>query len=62
MLGKGITRFPDLDWGGRAQIKNVRERNFKGNTFKTLFFQKDQPDFSMKNKLEVDENMKLGGC
>lgn len=55
MLGKVITRFPDLDCGGRAQIKNVRERNFKANTFKTLFFQKDQPDFSIKNKLEVDK-------
>lgn len=57
-----MTRFPDLDCGGRAQIKNVREKNFKANTFKTLFFQKDQPGFSTKNKLEVDENTNLGGC
>ena len=61
VLGKGITRFPDLDCGGRPQIKNVREKNFKLNTFKALIFQKDQPGFSTKNKLEVDENTKLGG-
>ena len=61
VLGKGITRFPDLDCGGRAQIKNVREKNFKLNTFKALIFQKDQPGFRTKNKLEVDENTKLGG-
>ena len=57
-----MTRFPDLDCGGRAQIKNVRVKNFKANTFKTLFSQKDQPGFSTKNKLEVDENTNLGGC
>lgn len=57
-----MTRFPNLDCGGRAQIKNVRVKNFKANTFKTLFFQKDQPGFSTKNKLEVDENTNLGGC